>query len=85
VKAGISGIAAQVKPTGEAVDAAATGTDGKPPAPDPLSLPQAKFLRQVHDGACEVFTTVLGPEANDVHRTHLHLDLQERHSLNVCE
>ena len=87
VKAGISGIAAQVKPTGEAVDAAATGTDGdaKPPAPDPLSLPQAKFLRQVHDGACEVFTTVLGPEANDVHRTHLHLDLQQRDGNNICK
>ena len=31
------------------------------------------------------FSTALGPEANDVHRTHLHLDLQERHSLNVCQ
>jgi hypothetical protein len=57
----------------------------KPPAPDPLTLPQAKFLRRVHQGACEMFTTVLGPEANDIHRTHLHLDLQDRHSLNVCK
>jgi hypothetical protein len=57
----------------------------KAPAPDPLKLPQAKFLRQVHQGACKVFTTVLGPEANDIHRTHLHLDLQDRHSLNVCK
>jgi hypothetical protein len=39
----------------------------------------------VHQGACEVFTTVLGPEANDIHRTHLHLDLQDRHALNVCK
>jgi len=36
-------------------------------------------------GACSVFTTVLGPEANDIHRTHLHLDPQDRHSLNVCK
>ncbi len=57
----------------------------KAPVPDPLSLPQAKFLRQVHQGACAVFTTVLGPEANDMHRTHLHLDLQDRNSLNVCK
>ena len=61
------------------------GAESKAPAPDPLTLPQAKFLRRVHQGACEVFTTVLGPEANDIHRTHLHLDLQDRHSLNVCK
>ena len=61
------------------------GDESKAPAPDPLSLPQAKFLRRVHQGACEVFTTVLGPEANDIHRTHLHLDLQDRHALNVCK
>ena len=54
------------------------------PLPDPLTLPEAKFLRHVHRGACDEFTTVLGPEANDVHRTHLHLDLQDRHALNVC-
>lgn len=54
------------------------------PLPDPLALPGAKFLRRVHRGACDEFTTVLGPEANDVHRTHLHLDLQDRHALNVC-
>src|SRR6476661_9302381 len=61
------------------------GDESKAPAPDPLSLPQPKFLRRVHQGACEVFTTVLGPEANDIHRTHLHLDLQDRHALNVCK
>jgi hypothetical protein len=59
--------------------------ESKAPAPDPLTLPQAKFLRRVHQGACGEFTTVLGPEANDIHRTHLHLDLQDRHSLNVCK
>jgi hypothetical protein len=56
-----------------------------PPAPDPLSTAQAKFLRRVHQGACETFSTVLGPEANDVHRTHLHLDLQDRNGLTVCQ
>jgi hypothetical protein len=55
------------------------------PLPDPLTLPEAKFLRHVHRGACDMFSTVLGPEANDVHRTHLHLDLQDRHALNVCQ
>ena len=72
---------------GDAVDATTpeSESNAKLPVVDPLSLPQVKFLRQVHDGACEVFSTVLGSEANDVHRTHLHLDLQERHSLNVCQ
>ncbi len=57
----------------------------KAPDPDLTAAPQAKFLRRVHQGACEVFTTVLGPEANDIHRTHFHLDLQDRNSLNVCK
>jgi hypothetical protein len=55
------------------------------PLPDPLAAPEARFLRRVHRGACDVFSTVLGPEANDVHRTHLHLDLQDRNALNVCQ
>jgi hypothetical protein len=55
------------------------------PVPDPLATPQAKFLRQARQGACEIFSTVLGPEANDVHRTHFHLDLQERNALKVCQ
>ncbi|MFV0296832.1 MAG: extensin family protein [Hyphomicrobiaceae bacterium] len=33
------------------------------------------FLRQVHKGACGVFTTVLGPLADRYHRDHFHLDL----------
>jgi hypothetical protein len=87
-KANAGGMTVPVKASaGEAVTPAASGTDfnAKAPVPDPLSAAEAKFLRRVHDGACDVFTTVLGPEANDVHRTHLHLDLQERHSLNVCQ
>lgn len=50
-----------------------------------LSTPQAKFLRRIHKAACGWFSTVLGPEANEEHRNHLHLDLQTRDSLNVCE
>jgi hypothetical protein len=33
------------------------------------------FLRTVHDGACEYFTTVLGPNYNSLHSNHFHLDL----------
>ena len=67
-------------------DGAAAPTPEAAPLPDPLAAaPEANFLRRVHRGACDVFSTVLGPEANDVHRTHLHLDLQDRHALNVCQ
>jgi hypothetical protein len=55
------------------------------PLADSLSTPEAKFWRRIHHGACELFSTVLGPEANEEHRNHLHLDRQERNSLNVCE
>jgi hypothetical protein len=64
--------------------AAAAPAPKAAPLPDPLAAPEAKFLRRVHRGACDVFSTVLGPEANEVHRTHLHLDLQDRNALNVC-
>ena len=33
------------------------------------------FLRDVHGGACEYFTTVLGPNHDSLHANHLHLDL----------
>ncbi len=56
---------------------AASGVDSK-------AVAEGKFLRLAHDGACKAFSTVMGPEANDVHRTHLHLDLQDRKT-TVCE
>jgi hypothetical protein len=52
---------------------------------DQASSADAKFLRLVLQGACNIFSTVLGPEANDVHRTHFHLDLQDRGSAKVCK
>jgi hypothetical protein len=33
------------------------------------------FLRAVHRGACDNFTTVLGPEADRFHHDHFHVDL----------
>ncbi|MFA5898458.1 MAG: extensin family protein [Hyphomicrobium sp.] len=38
------------------------------------------FLRAVHDGACQEFTTVLGPNYNSLHRDHFHVDLARRGS-----
>ncbi len=46
---------------------------------------EAMFLRRVHAGACGVFGTVLGPEANEAHRDHLHIDLKGRKRKGICE
>lgn len=56
------------------------------PAPDAKELSQnAKFLRELHKGACGVFGTVLGPEANEAHRNHFHFDLTPRKRKAFCE
>jgi hypothetical protein len=34
----------------------------------------ARFLRDVHSGACRFFDAVLGPDYNAAHRDHLHFD-----------
>jgi hypothetical protein len=44
-----------------------------------------KFLSSLHEGACREFETVLGPEANEVHRSHFHFDLNPIRSHAVCE
>ena len=46
---------------------------------------EAKFLRRIHGEACGIFGTVLGPEANDAHRNHLHFDLKERKGKSYCQ
>ncbi|BBD97040.1 extensin [Sphingobium amiense] len=38
----------------------------------------AAFLREVRDGACDLFSTVLSPDYNAAHRDHFHLDQAER-------
>ena len=39
------------------------------------ALAERAFLRAVHRGACDTFTTVLGPAHDHNHRDHFHLDL----------
>jgi hypothetical protein len=58
------------------------------PTPPQKSDPEARrsqFLRQAHAAACKYFGTVLGPEANEAHKNHLHVDLAERQRSNFCE
>lgn len=47
---------------------------------------RAEFLREIRDGACRLFSTVLSPDYNTAHRDHLHLDQAERGALGgrVC-
>jgi hypothetical protein len=43
-----------------------------------ISIPAEQFLKRVHERSCDNFKTVLGPDANEDHRNHFHLDLAER-------
>jgi hypothetical protein len=36
---------------------------------------KAAFLRDVHAGSCRFFDVVLGPDYNDAHRDHFHVDM----------
>lgn len=59
-------------------------TPAAPPAKDQTVL-RREFLHRVHDDACDVFGTVLGPEANDAHRDHFHLDMKARRHKAFCQ
>jgi hypothetical protein len=41
---------------------------------------EREFLRNLHRGACEHFSTVLGPPSDRHHQDHFHLDLAPRKS-----
>lgn len=36
---------------------------------------EERFLRRVHEGACGVFSVTLGPDYNDAHADHFHMDM----------
>jgi hypothetical protein len=38
------------------------------------ATPEGRFLRQAHARACAYFRAALGPDYNDAHRDHFHLD-----------
>ncbi|RVQ69254.1 extensin family protein [Croceicoccus ponticola] len=45
---------------------------------------RAAFLREVRDGACDVFGTTLSPDYNALHADHLHLDQAARGLGGYC-
>jgi hypothetical protein len=62
----------------------------KPPSPPPVAEepkpdPTSVFLHKVHDGACQAFGTVLGPDADAAHKSHFHLDMKERKRKSFCQ
>jgi hypothetical protein len=54
----------------------------KPPAPQNAT---SRFLHTVHAAACRTFGTTLGPEANEAHRNHFHVDMAERKVRKICD
>jgi hypothetical protein len=46
---------------------------------------RAQFLRDIHAGGCKIFGTVLGPEANEAHHNHFHVDMAKRRHSAFCE
>lgn len=44
--------------------------------------PAGRYLKRAHDGACEVFNGVLGPDYNALHANHFHF---ERGAWNYCK
>jgi peptidoglycan hydrolase-like protein with peptidoglycan-binding domain len=43
------------------------------------------FLESIHDEACKTFGTVLGPNADEAHKNHLHVDMKQRRSASFCQ
>jgi hypothetical protein len=77
-------------PRGRALASAERQGLGRPdtlpvPGGDTAVTKEGAFLRRLHRGACGIFSTVLGPEANDAHRNHFHLDLAPRRRKAFCE
>jgi hypothetical protein len=70
--------------TSSASNSATAANPSPASANDSAAAAEAKFLRLAHDGGCKIFSTVLGPEANDAHRSHLHMELQDRRT-SVCK
>lgn len=51
----------------------------------PPNTPTSRFLHEVHAAGCRIFGTTLGPEANEAHRNHFHVDMAERKVRKICD
>lgn len=77
------------KSTAEKKSKKAAGEKVATLSPDALAVPpsgpRARFLRSAHAAACRIFGTTLGPEANEAHRNHFHVDMAERKYKKICD
>jgi hypothetical protein len=64
--------------SGKIANHSSVPADQKDPAKCAEPRPEQRFLKRIHQEACGLFDTVLGPDANKDHRNHFHLDLAER-------
>jgi len=55
------------------------------PSTESSAEERTAFVRGAHGDACKFFGTVLGPEANEAHKDHFHLDMKPRRHSNFCE
>jgi len=60
------------------------GGDQPAVAPPPKN-PTGRFLHEVHAAGCRIFGTTLGPEANEAHRNHFHVDMAPRKVKKICD
>ncbi len=68
------------------VTAAKARPDEPPPvAAEPAPNSKSQFLTYLHEDACRRFGTVLGPNANEAHKDHFHLDMKKRRRASYCE
>jgi hypothetical protein len=82
--------AADKKAIAKAADDVDAGVPAGPgvvvqPIPGTEGNPTMAFLHDTHDAACRIFGTTLGPEANDAHRNHFHVDMAERKVKKICD
>jgi hypothetical protein len=45
----------------------------------------SSFLSDIHNGACPIFSTVMGPRANAAHDNHFHVDLGRDGAYKFCK
>jgi hypothetical protein len=64
---------------------AALGPSMPPGAQAAPKKNEQQFVHAAHDAACRVFATTLGPEANEAHRNHFHVDMAVRKYKKICD